>query len=249
MLRPIAVFVTVLLLGVVIHAALGGRNAHAELERYTHRTVKQLLSGIPQEGATLGDPRAPVTLQVFADLECHDSRNWFTTDLPPIVQAFVRPGILKIEYRSFKTDTIWPAIFVNQQTAALAAGAQNKMWDFIETFYNEQGTEYTRYATESYLDNIASQVPGLRLGLWHRDRRAGRRSEQVVEDDRTARTTGFHDTPSYLIGPTGGELEPLVGRDVIKYARQKNPVSLLHVEDVQKAIDALRHDHALGARA
>ena len=32
--------------------------------------VDALLAGIPQKGNTLGNPKAPVTLQEFADLQC-----------------------------------------------------------------------------------------------------------------------------------------------------------------------------------
>lgn len=147
------------------------------------REVSTLLAGIPQEGRTLGSPTAPVTLQVFADLEDEDSRHWVIRLLPTIIEEFVRPGTLKIEYRSYKTNTIHPGTFVKQQAAAIAAGAQGMLWNFVETFYLEQGREYTPYVTESYLDNIASQIPGLNIAQWHKDRNDGRRSEQVVADD------------------------------------------------------------------
>lgn len=75
--------------------------------RFDHE-VSALLAGIPQEGRTLGAPAAPVTLQLFADLKDDDSQRWVLTLLPAIIDEFVRPGILKIEYRSYKTNTITP---------------------------------------------------------------------------------------------------------------------------------------------
>jgi hypothetical protein len=51
----------------------------------------------------------------------------------------VRGGELKIEYRSLETATREPEVFKAQQLAALAAGKQDRMWNFIETFYHEQG--------------------------------------------------------------------------------------------------------------
>jgi hypothetical protein len=94
----------------------------------------------------------------------------FLRELPAIISKFVRTGRLRIEYRSFKTNTIESEMFVKQQAAALAAGAQDKLWNYAYTFYHEQGKERTPYATESYLENIARQVPALDIKRWDRDR-------------------------------------------------------------------------------
>jgi hypothetical protein len=180
-----------------------------------------------------------VTLQVFADLQDVDSRRWALAFLPRIIKEFVRPGILKIEYRSFKTNTLDPRTFVKQQTAAIAAGAQNKLWNYVETFYHEQGREYTPYATENYLDGIASQVPGLDIARWHQDRNDGRRSEQVVADDRAGRAHGIHTTPSYRLGRTGGRLKNLLGSEATVFPGQKHTTSWASAEDLATAINQI----------
>ena len=121
----------------------------------------------------------------------------------------MRTGKLKIEYRSLETATREPETFKTQQVAALAAGKQNKMWNYIELFYHEQGEEDSGYVTESYL-----QRPG----------RTGARPErrQVERSDRNepgARQPDRQPTPrpptrpasparpSFLIGKTGGALQ------------------------------------------
>ena len=77
---------------------------------------------------------------------------------------------MKIEYRSMETATREPEVFDTQQVAALAAGKQNKMWNYLETFYHEQGEESSGYVTESYLQGLAQQVTGLNLATWTNDR-------------------------------------------------------------------------------
>ena len=104
----------------------------------------------------LGNPNAPVTLAYFGDLECPICKEFTLGALPSIIQKQVRTGKLKIEYRSLETATHEPEIFKTQQIAALAAGKQNKMWNFVETFYHEQGEENTGYVTESYLQELAA---------------------------------------------------------------------------------------------
>lgn len=218
----------------------GSSNGHARQNRRADHQITTLLAGIPQQGRTLGYHLAPVTLQVFADLEDASTKRWVLTFLPAIVNELVRPGIVKIEYRSFKTDTVDPKRFVMQQTAAIASGAQDKLWNYIETFYHEQGREYSGYVTESYIDRIASQVPGLNIAQWRQDRGGGRRSEQVVADDQAGRADGIHTTPAYRLGRTGDKLKNITGSEATIFAKQTYPTSWLSAEDLATAIKKLQ---------
>src|SRR5205807_9810713 len=76
----------------------------------------------PQSGNTLGRPNAPVTMQYFGDLQCPVCKSFTEGALQPLIQNYVRPGILKIEFRSLETATREPETFRTQQVAALAAG-------------------------------------------------------------------------------------------------------------------------------
>jgi protein-disulfide isomerase len=115
----------------------------------------------------------------------------------------VRTGKVKIEYRSFQTATREPEVFRTQQAAALAAGIQSKMWHYVELFYREQGEEGSGYVNESYLQNLAQQVPALNLTKWSADRNNPELARQVASDTQTASNEGFTGTPSFLIAKTG----------------------------------------------
>jgi hypothetical protein len=131
-----------------------------------------------------------------------------------------------------------PGNFVKDQTAALAAGAQDKLWNFIYTFFHEQGSEFATYATESYLENIARQVAGLNLPAWHTNRHTERREEQTTAEDQTARTLNLHVTPSFRIGRTDGPLHNYAGHAVVKYEDQ-HPIALPEASDIAKTINEL----------
>ena len=219
-------------------ALLSHTSSRAEHETRTDHEVSALLAGIPQERSTLGRRTAPITLEVFADLKDPDCRYWFVKYLPAILRENVRTGALKLEYHSFKTNTYYPGEFVKQQTAALAAAAQNKLWNFIDIFYREQGAEFASYVTESYLSNIARQVRGLDLAQWHTARHTGRREEQTTTEDRSARILGLHVTPSFRIGRTAGPMADFSGRTVIKFKAQ-HPIALIDAGDVAKAINEI----------
>ncbi len=124
--------------------------------------VNSLLNGIPQSGATLGKPTAPVTMTYYGDLECpicQDSR--VDGGFPQLVANEVRQGKVKVVYRAFETATQDPSTFKTQQVAALAAGQQNRFWDFAELFYHQQGAEDSGYVTEAYLTGSPAD-PGSR---------------------------------------------------------------------------------------
>ncbi len=173
--------------------------------------VTALLAGIPQSGNALGQPTAPVTLQYYGDLECSVCRAFTLGALPTIIQKWVRTGTLRVEYRSLETATREPEVFKAQQVAALAAGEQHKMWNFVETFYHEQQEEDTGYVTESFIQGIAKQVPGLNLAEWGGDRGDLALANRLASDGQMANASGLDGTPAFLIGRSGGaasHLEP-----------------------------------------
>jgi protein-disulfide isomerase len=147
---------------------------------------------------------APATLQYFGDLECPYCRDFTLEALPSIISRWVRPGDLRIEYHALETATREPEVFVAQQVAALAAGKQDKAWQFIETFYREQGEEGSGYVTDRFLEGIASEVPGLDLSQWKRDRTDRQLAEEIAADAHAAETAGLNGTPSFLIGRSAG---------------------------------------------
>ncbi len=169
--------------------------------------VNSEIGGIHQSGNTIGNPDAPVTIQYFGDLECPICREFTLGALPSIMQQWVKTGKVKIEYRSLETATREPETFKTQQVAALAAGKQNLMWNFVELFYHEQGEEDSGYVTESYLDGLAKQIPALNHSQWMNDRNDTALVAQVEADAQAASAAGFTGTPSFLIGKTGGAME------------------------------------------
>jgi protein-disulfide isomerase len=216
-LTMLGIVVAVVVAGiVVVLIASGGSEAKKiapeSIEARTATSqITALLGGVPQNGNVLGQPTAPVTLQYFGDLECPVCGSFTIVVLPSIIQKWVRGGELKVEYRSLETATREPEVFKTQQVAALAAGQQNKMWNFVETFYHEQQEEDTGYVTENYIQGIARQVPGLNLSQWMSDRNDPALANLLSSDAQAANNQGLNGTPAFLIGRSGGttsKLEP-----------------------------------------
>jgi protein-disulfide isomerase len=214
-LMQLGVVVAVVVVAIVIVLIASGGGSHAKPKPGSPAAVKAasevsgLVSGIPQSGNVLGSPSAPGTLQYFGDLQCPVCKDFTLQVLPTLIEKWVRPGKMKIEYRSLETATHEQEVFKTQQIAALAAGKQNKMWDYIELFYHDQGEENSGYVSERFLQELAQVVPGLSLSQWSTDRNDSSLASQVATDAQAANNAGFNGTPSFLIGKTGGALSKL----------------------------------------
>jgi protein-disulfide isomerase len=172
-----------------------------------------ILADIPQSANALGPATAPVTLQYFGDLQCPFCRDFTLELLPSVIERWVRSDDLRIEYHALETATREPEVFVAQQVAALAAGKQDRAWHFIETFYREQGEEGSGYVTERFLEGIASEVPGLSLSRWNRERADAQLAGEIAADARAAESAGVNGTPSFLIGSSAGAITTFASTD------------------------------------
>ncbi len=162
--------------------------------------------GIHQDGVTLGDPKAPVTLVEFADLQCPFCRAYTTDVLPTLVSQYVATGKLKMVFRNVAfigTDSTRAA-----QMAA-AAGQQNKLWPFIDIFYANQGEENSGYVTDDFLRKVGAAVTGLNVDKAMNDRGIGSIQTLLQKAQTDWQTEGFTGTPSFLLGATDATLKPL----------------------------------------
>jgi protein-disulfide isomerase len=174
----------------------------------TQVAVNQLLAGIPQSGVVLGNPKAPVTMTYYGDYQCPVCQA-FTVQggFPQLVSNDVRNGKVKVVYAAFCTATCNgpnPRVFPTQQVAGLAAGKQNKFWQYTELFYRQQGQENTNYVTEHYLQGLAKQIPSLNLTTWQTDRNDPSLTSQVNSEQSKAKSLGVSGTPTLVFqGPKG----------------------------------------------
>jgi protein-disulfide isomerase len=198
----VAVLAMFLAIAAIMLAKGRGSGAGASSGRAatSKRGTLALLRGIPQAGNALGSFAAPVRLRFFGDLQCPTSKAFVLEMLPSLIARWVREDKLRIEYRALKTATPNAEVFMAQQAAAIAAGFQHKLWDYIEYFYREQEREGSGYVTEGFLEKLAGQTPGLNLRQWNRDRRETSLAAEVATDGQVAARLGLDETPSLLVG-------------------------------------------------
>jgi protein-disulfide isomerase len=163
--------------------------------------VASRFAGIPQQGDTLGNPKAPLTMVEFADMQCPYCAQYDRDALPTIVERYVRTGQIKLVFRPLRflgPDSVKAA------AAAGAAAQQNKLWQFVDAFYRRQGPENSGYVSDTFLRDIAGAVPGLDAdALIAGDEALTQRAESDAEH------AGIDSTPSFLVGPSDGPLQRL----------------------------------------
>ena len=195
------------LAGVLVVISLAGGSAatkpaaSAPADHAGHTAA--LLDGIPQRGNVLGDPKAPVTLAEYGDLQCPYCATWSQTALPQLVRDYVRDGRLRIEFRGLAF--IGPESELGLR-AALAAGRQGKLWHMVDLLYRNQGAENSGWLTEDMLRGLGASVPGLDSEQMLRERDADDVAAAFTAAQSAASASGIDSTPSFEVGQTGGHL-------------------------------------------
>lgn len=211
------ILLAVVIVGVAIAVSVSGSGnssspkPNSTAGKKSASAVSSLLSGIPQSGATLGSRTAKVTVTEFGDLQCPICKDFALSTENQLISNDVRSGKVKLVYRSLETATGGapdPSIFPVQQAAAYAAGAQGKAWNYILLFYHEQGQEGTGYVNQSFLNGLASQIPGLNYAKWSTDSKNPSYTAQVTADQQAAAGQGFTATPAIAIRGPKGQAQP-----------------------------------------
>jgi protein-disulfide isomerase len=164
--------------------------------------AQDVLEGIPQDGVFLGDPDAPATLIEFADLQCPFCAEFATGQLPDVIDQYVRTGDLRLELRLLAF--LGPDSERARQIAN-AATLQNRLWDFTELFFANQGPENSGYATDAFLLRLARQTPGLDVERLAEDYASPRADALSRQAERLERRLGVQGTPSFYLSRGGGE--------------------------------------------
>lgn len=170
--------------------------------------VEKELKGLNQEGMVLGDPKAPVELIEYGDLQCPVCKQYSEEILPPLFGGQVRQGQVKIAFHNF---TIIGPQSIPAGTAALAAGEQGRGWTYLELFYRNQGKENSGYATDEFLEAVAKKAGIKDLAKWNKERKAPNLKQELDATTAQAQKYGFTGTPSFAVKGPGTNGVKLLG--------------------------------------
>lgn len=197
--------VAVVVVLIVINASSSDSGGDVELEEVA--ASSKLFDGIPQNEMVLGDPKAPVELIEYGDLQCPVCKSYSEEVLPPIIEKQVKNGEVALTFRNF--IIIGPESVPAGQ-AMLAAGKQGRGWNFLEIFYRNQGIERSGYVTEEFIESIGKAAGLKSFAKWNQERKSKTLENEVNATSEEAQRMGFTGTPSFAVkGPGSNGLELL----------------------------------------
>jgi protein-disulfide isomerase len=197
----LALVVVGIVLGVVLTSGSGSSSASAAALPGAV-DVQTLLRGIPQHGGVLGRPSAPVTMVEYVDLQCPFCQEFETQAMPTLLSRYVRTGKLKVEARPI---AIRGSDSLRGQSAAIAAGTQDKLFNFMQLLYDNQGVENTGWLDANMVKSAAVSIPGLDVGRFLEQVNSSSVAEQVKTVDAQATADAVDRTPTILVGKTGSK--------------------------------------------
>ena len=129
-------------------------------------TAQQIFGGVPQEADRVGSSDAPVSIQLFADLQCGSCREEFLRLIPGLVTDYARPGDVQLLMRHYSVarNALELGFF-----GAEAAALQGYGWQYTYLFFRNQ-EEAERFGVEGeFMESLAGSIGELNIPEWEED--------------------------------------------------------------------------------
>ncbi len=125
--------------------------------------AQEIFGGVPQEGDRLGSSDAPVSIQIFNDLQCSNCRQDFLSTIPGLVDGYARPGDVKLLMRHYSVaeNPLELGFF-----GAEAAAQQGYGWQYTYLFFRNQDEAKRFGIDQDFLDSIAGGIEELNEPEW-----------------------------------------------------------------------------------
>jgi protein-disulfide isomerase len=128
--------------------------------------AQETFGGVPQEGDRLGEESAPVSIQVFTDLQCGSCRGEFEGTIPPLVEKYVRPGDVKMLLRHYSiSENPVETGFYGAEAAAQQGYGWQYTYLFIRNLNVGENTPGGRI-TENFKASLAGSIGELDVPEW-----------------------------------------------------------------------------------
>ena len=162
--------------------------------------------GIPQEGDRLGSADAPVSIQVFNDLQCSSCREDFLGTIPGLVERYVRPGDVKLLMRHYSVaqNPLELGFFGAEAAAELGYG-----WQYTYLFFRNQDEAERFGIDDEFMSSLAASSGELDAAEWKqvldRERETGSPVARRLEGyDNLGTDLGIRTRQAAIVSGPGG---------------------------------------------
>jgi protein-disulfide isomerase len=169
--------------------------------------AQETFGGVPQEGDRLGSDDAPVSIQVFTDLQCGSCRQEFLGTIPGLVENYVRPGDVKLLLRHYSVaENPVELGFLGAEAAA----QQGYGWQYTYLFFrNQREAERLGSVSHDFLASIAAGTGELDVPEWNEYLEAqggtdGQIGRRLASYEELGRELGIRTGEATIINGPGG---------------------------------------------
>ncbi len=128
-------------------------------------SAQEIFGGVPQEGDRVGSSDAPVSIQVFADLQCGNCSEQFLSTIPSLVTNYARPGDVQLLMRHYSVaENPVEAGFLGAEAAA----KQGYGWQYTYLFFRNQDEAERFNVSDDFLSSIAGSIGELEVLEWEK---------------------------------------------------------------------------------
>ena len=168
--------------------------------------AQELFGGVPQEGHRLGSSDAPVSIQIFNDLQCSDCRDDFLTTVPALAERYARPGDVQLLYRHYSNSERPEQLGF---FGAEAAADQGYGWQYIYLFFRNQDEAERVRVSQDFLASVAGGVEELNAPEWESDLEdngapGGPISKRLEGYEQLGRDLGIRTGQAAIVNGPGG---------------------------------------------
>jgi protein-disulfide isomerase len=147
------------------------------------------------EGREIGDPSAPVVVELFEDFQCRGCREFTASTEPQLISAYVETGEARLVFRHYAF--IGPES-VQAANAALCAEEQGRFWDYHDILFANQVGENQGAFVDRRLVGFAESL-GLDLEAFQSCFEESRHEQEIAQDRAAGTELGVTSTPSIVV--------------------------------------------------
>ena len=151
------------------------------------------------DGRAMGDPDAPVTIEVYEDFQCPACQGFSEQIEPQIVDAYIATGDVYYIFRHypFLDDNLPRKESDQAANASMCAGDENRFWDYHDILFANHGENQGAFNNRRLV--AYAEALGLEMQEFNQCFNANLHKDEIDADEAMGRNSGVTGTPSVFV--------------------------------------------------
>ncbi len=198
--RPSRQRLLILLLIVLGVGLLATALIYPSLRPVTDIATAEPISRPNPQANSIGNPDAPVKVEVYSDFQCPGCAYYSKTFEPELIRNYIDPGKVYLTFRSwaFIDDNATVKESRKAAEAAYCAMDQNRFWEYHDILFANQTGEnignFTNRRLIAFADTLKLDVAPFKQCL-----NGGKYANRVQDERLTGNRLGIRGTPAFVV--------------------------------------------------